>query len=87
MTPIEFIIPPQTEKWKDLNKSNNTWKWYRLQAHADVLVVNNLFHSLFTSIDLYLNKKLFTSNIDTYPYGAYIENLLPFSHERKISHP
>ena len=37
--------------------------------------VNNFFHSMFNSIDLYVNNKLVTSNMDTYPYRAYLENL------------
>jgi len=49
-------------------------------------VVNNLFHSLFSSVDLYLNNKLVTANADTYPYRAYIENLLSYNKASKDTH-
>ena len=45
--------------------------------------VNNFFHSMFSSIDLYLNNKLVTSNMDTYPYRAYLENLFSFGSDVK----
>ena len=45
--------------------------------------VNNYFHSMFSSIDLYLNNKLVTSNMDTYPYRAYLENLFSFGFDVK----
>ena len=88
--PIEFIIPPQTEKWTDLSQSylyiklkvkNQTGE--NLEADVNVSPVNNFFHCLFSSIDLYLNNKLVTNNTDTYPYRAYIENLLSYSKESK----
>lgn len=91
--PIEFIFPPQTEKWTDLNQSFLFLKLKvtkddgaNLEGDTNVGVVNNLFHSLFSSIDLYLNNKLVTSNTDTYPYRAYIENLLSFNQSAKTSH-
>ena len=91
--PIEFIIPAQTEKWTDLNQSYLYLKLKvlladgtDLAADSHVSVVNNLFHSLFSNIDLYLNNKLVTSSTDTYPYRAYIENLLSFSTASKDSH-
>ena len=33
---------------------------------------------MFSSIDLYLNNELVTSNMDTFPYRAYLENLFSF---------
>ena len=38
---------------------------------------------MFSSIDLYLNNKLMTSNTDTYPYRAYIENLFSYGEDIK----
>ena len=80
--PIEFVIPPQTENYTDLSQ---TYLYLRcrilqagvgndLEANKKVAPVNNFFHSMFNSIDLYLNNKLVTSNMDTYPYRAYLEN-------------
>jgi hypothetical protein len=57
-----------------------------LEEGTHTSVVNNLFHSLFSSIDLYLNNKLVTNNSDTYPYRAYLENLLSYGKESKNSH-
>ena len=45
--------------------------------------VNNFFHSMFSCTDLYLNNKLVTSNMDTYPYRAYLENLFSFGSDVK----
>lgn len=89
--PIDFIIPPQTEKWTDLNQSYLYIKFKvlkaadgtDLEAGTETSVVNNFFHSLFSSIDLYLNNKLISSNSHTYPYRAYIENLLSYNKECK----
>ena len=91
--PIEFIIPAQTEKWTDLTQSYLYLKLKvtktngdPLDADVNVSPVNNFFHSLFSSMDLYLNNKLITNNSDTYPYRAYIENLLSYSGESKSTH-
>ncbi|XP_045214885.1 uncharacterized protein F54H12.2-like [Mercenaria mercenaria] len=86
--PIEFIIPPQTEKWTDLNRFYLYIKFKLLKADgtdlgAETSVVNNFFHSMFSSIDLYLNNKLISSNTHTYPYRVYIENLLSSNKECK----
>jgi hypothetical protein len=91
--PIEFVIPAQTEKWTDINqcylylnvkvfKADGT----ALEADTETSTVNNFFHSLFSSIDLYLNNKLVTNSSDTYPYRAYIENLLSYSTDSKSTH-
>ena len=84
--PIEFVIPAQTEKWTDLNQSYLYLKLKIIQADgtdlaadSEIATVNNFFHSMFSSIDVYLNNKLITSNADTYAYRAYIENLLSFT--------
>ena len=89
--PIEFVIPPQTENYTDLSQSYLYLRCRILQAgvgndlEADkkVAPVNNFFHSMFSSIDLYLNNKLVTSNMDTYPYRAYLENLFSFGSDVK----
>lgn len=40
--------------------------------------VNNIFHSLFTEINVSLNGKIITPGTDTYPYKAYFEKLLSY---------
>ena len=46
-------------------------------------LVNNFFHSMFSSIDLYENNKLVTSNMNTYPYGVYLDNLFSYGSDMK----
>ena len=48
--------------------------------------VNNFLHSMFSSVDFYLNSKLISNNSDTYPYRAYIENLLSYNADSKTTH-
>ena len=88
--PIEFIIPPQTEHWTDLSQSYLYVKFkiikadgHAVDADSNVAPVNNFLHSMFNSVDLYLNNKLISSNSDTYLYRAYIENLLSYNADSK----
>ena len=84
--PIEFAIPPQTENYTDLSQSYlylrcrilRAGVGNNLEAGKKVAPVNNFFHSMFSSIDMCLNNKLVTSNMDTYPHRAYLENLFSF---------
>ena len=62
--PIEFVIPPQTENYSDLSQTQ-AGAGHDLEAERKVAPVNNFVHSMFSSIDLYLNNKLVTSNMDT----------------------
>jgi hypothetical protein len=91
--PIEFEIKGQPEDYIDLNssylylkvkvqKSDGT----NLADDAKVAPVNNFMHSLFSEVDLYLNNKLISSSMDTYPYRAYLENLLTYGKEAKNTH-
>ena len=92
-SPIEFIIPSQTECWTDLSQSYLYVKFKitkadgtDLDADSSVAPTNNFLHSMFSSVDLYLNNKLVSSNLDTYPYRAYIENLLSYNTDSKVTH-
>ena len=91
--PIEFEIKGQPEDYIDLNssylylkvkvtKTDNT----NPGANDRVAPVNNFMHSLFTDVDLYMNNKLVSSSMDTYPYRAYLENLLTYGKEAKNTH-
>ena len=71
--PIEFTIPSHTEFYTDLSQTYLYVKFRILKGDGDDLAgtskvypVNNLFHSMFSGIDLYLNNKLVTKNSDTY---------------------
>ena len=88
--PIEFTIPPHTEFYTDLSQTYLYVKFRILKETGEDLAtdskvypVNNLFHSMFSGIDLYLNNKLVTKNSDTYPYRAYIENLFSYGSDVK----
>jgi hypothetical protein len=47
--------------------------------------VNNLLHSLFPQVDISLNGTLITNSTNTYPYRAYIEDLLSYGPSAKKS--
>ena len=87
---IEFVVPAQTEHYKDLSQSNLYLKFRIVKEDGSNLVddqkagpINNFFHSMFSGIDLFLNNKLVTSSMDTYPYRAYIENLFSYGSDVK----
>ena len=46
-------------------------------------VVNNLFHNLFSNIDVSLNDTFVTRSFNNYPYKSYIQNLLTYSSDVK----
>ena len=47
---------------------------------------NNLLHSLFSQVDVYLNDKLVSTSNNLYPYRAYLETLLNHGNDPKDSH-
>ena len=88
--PIEFVIPAQTEYYMDLSQSKLYLKFRILKEDGSNLddnqkagPINNFLHSMFSGIDLFLNNKLVTSSMDTYPYRAYIENLFSYGSDVK----
>ena len=88
--PIEFTIPPHTEFYTNLSQTYLYVKFGVLKENGEdlagdskVFPVNNLFHSMFSGIDLYLNNKLVTKNSDTYPYRAYIANWFSYGSDVK----
>lgn len=90
--PIEFSISGSGEDYVDFSQS---WLYVvakvtkpdgtNLDADTFVAPVNNWFHSLFAQIDLSLNDTLVTTSNNTYPYRAYLENLLTFGSDAKES--
>ena len=90
--PIEFVLPAHTEYYTDLSQSYLYLKCRILNADANnldagkkVSPVNNFFHSMLSSIDMYMNNKLVSNNMDTYPYRAYVENLFSYGSDVKDS--
>ena len=51
----------------------------------DLGPVNNWMHSMFSDVKLSLNDKLVTDTNNTYPYRAYLENLLNYGTQAKES--
>ncbi len=91
--PLEFVIPGSSSEYIDLSETLLYVKakiikndGSDLEKEAVVAPVNNLLHSMFSQIDVYLNGKLITPSSNTYPYRAYIENLLNYGQEAKDTH-
>lgn len=88
--PIEFKIDA-TPDYLDLSKTVlylqlTVEKAGGIIGNTDVVApTNNFLHSLFSQVDVILNNdKIETSN-DTYPYKAYITDLLNFGQDAKKS--
>jgi len=84
-TPVEFCISEEGNYYMDLansllyvRSSVVTSYGKELAADAQVAPVNNWLHSLWSQVYLSLNNVLVTQSSNTYPYRAYIENLLSF---------
>ena len=56
-----------------------------LAKNVEIAPECNFLHTLWTQVDVYLNGSLVTQSNNNYPYRAYIENLLSFGQESKIS--
>ena len=90
--PIEFAVSGSGDDYIDFSKS-----WLQivfkitnedgtnLEDNAAVAPVNNFLHSLFSQIDLSLNGTLVSISNNTYPYRAYVENLLSYGEDAKNS--
>ena len=90
--PIEFEVNETGEEYMDFANSHLYVKVKITQADgtniandAEVGPVNNFLHSLFSQVDISLNGTLITSSTNTYPYRAYIENLLSHGPDSKES--
>ena len=90
--PIEFELGSSGDEYIDFANSYLYVKAKILRANGSNLEeadtvgpVNNFLHSLFSQIDISLNGTLITSSTGTYPYRAYIENLLSYGPAAKSS--
>jgi len=54
-----------------------------MQATDKVGVVNNLLHSIFKQVQVYLNDSPVENSNNTYPYRAFLENALCYNKEAK----
>ena len=88
--PIEFVIDNASDKFLDLNNSFLKVKCKitiangQNLAEADkVSVINYPVSSLFSQVDILLDRKFISSLTNIYPYRAYIETVLNYSKEAK----
>lgn len=96
-SPIEFIVPSNTEEYLDLAHTMLSVKVSMVyvaglsdnrlaeikEKNTNAGPVNNLLHSLFSQVDIYFNQKLVTQPNNFYPYRAYIENCLNYGMDAK----
>lgn len=92
-SPIEFVIPGQSNEYIDLSQTMIHMKVKVVKQDGNNLTddisvgpVNNFIHSLFSQVDVYLNQKLISPPSNTYAYRAYIETLLNYGKDAKHSH-
>ena len=88
--PIEFLIPGSGDNYLDLAMLHVQVKVTRangddLDLADPVGPVNNWLYSLFSQVDVYLNGTLVTPSTNTYEYRAYIETLLSYGTDAKIT--
>ena len=91
-SPIEFDIASSGDDYIDFANSYLHVKAKITKANGSNLdgtdtvgPVNNFLHSLFSQVDVSLNGTLITNSTNTYPYRAYIENLLSYGPAAKKS--
>jgi hypothetical protein len=90
--PIEFDVNGTGEEYLDFANSYLQVKakivkgdGTNIDNDETVGPVNNFLHSLFSQVDVSLNGTQITSSTATYPYRAYIENLLSYGPASKES--
>ena len=93
--PFVFDVQRDPEKWTDvkslclhgkmqIKKKSVNGALINLPANEDIGVVNNIFHSLWSSVSIKINDTEITDpSSGVYPYKAYLENLLSYSPDTK----
>lgn len=92
-SPIEFVVPGQGDEYIDLA---HTMLSMRVKIETPppakdgeavkVGPVNNLLHSMFNQVDVFLNQKPVSPPNNAYAYRAYVETLLNYGPGAKESH-
>ena len=91
---LEFNVAP-TAEYLDLSETQlylscsirkKVNDKYELLENGKVGPINNLLHSLFSQVTLWLNNTQIENSNGSYAYRAYIENLLNFGSEAKSSY-
>ena len=90
--PIEFNIPANTEMYTDLANVQLYVKARIVKnSGADIAQdnysgpVNNWLHSLFEQVEVTMGNTIVSSATHTYPYRAYLENLLTMGSDAQES--
>lgn len=88
--PIEFNVNSSTDEYIDLGRTSLYLKVQvlnkdgsHLAADAKVAPVNLFMHSLFSQVDLRLRDTLISPSTNTYPFKAYLEQLLSYGEDAK----
>jgi hypothetical protein len=91
--PLEFIINGRGDEFIDLSHTLlqvvvkvTKDDGGELTEADNVAPVNNLLHSMFSQVDVYLNEKLISPPNNTHGYKSYIETMLNYGHDAKSSH-
>lgn len=94
--PIEFVVPGNGDEYLDVAhtllyvrvnlKTDATLNSDRAGDVGNVGPVNNFLHSLFSQIDVSLNRQPISPPNNAYAYRAYIETLLNYGPAAKSSH-
>ncbi len=86
--PIEFYIPASTEEYLDLKNSrlHVTCRIVKkdgsnCEANVEVAPINDLFNSLWSNIELFLNDRLISHSNNTHGYTSIISHLIHDSEE------
>ena len=62
-------------------QNNNT----QIPAKTRAAFINNILHSLISSLKIYLNDKCINANCENYAYKAYIKYMASFNTDAKAS--
>ena len=79
---IHYIDLSQTELWFNLVLKEDG-KALEYDKVKDLGVINNLAHSVFSQIQVHIANDEVENSNSTYPYRAYLENLLCYNKEMK----
>lgn len=87
--PIEFFIPASTEEYLDLKNSRLHVKCKIVKndgtvpdAANTVAPINDLFNSLWSNVELFLNDRLISHSNNTHGYTSIISHLIHDSEEK-----
>ena len=89
--PLEFYVPASEDVYNlSEHRLEVTIKVTQadgtdLEATDKVSLANFALHCLFSQLDVYINEQLASASSNVYPYRAYIENMLTYSSQSKVS--